>query len=163
MTTRIEETFSFPAHPISERAPWRTTEWTASAFSGPRLSSTSGSDRVSANRLVGSSIMKSWSLLQNYMELLRAPLEWRSSKQKMILKGIPFSLISDLFHVFECEIDHGDGALLSHHIHCHHRRLHGCLGWLLCLYDLWGDLYDICMIFEVTEVSSVWSLRWLFV
>ena len=143
MTTRIEETFllllhnSFPAHPISERAPSRTTERTASAFSGPRLSLTLGSDRVSANRLVGSSIMKSWSPLQNYMELLRAPLEWRSYKTENDIKGNSHRrLISDLFHVSECEIDHGDGALFSHHVHCHHRRLHGCLGWLLCLYDL---------------------------
>ena len=95
-----------------------------------------------------SSIMRSCSHQPNYMEPLRAQLEWRWSKLHFSSKNLNFTfqknsdltpcLISDLFHVSECEIDHGDCALLTRHLHRHDRGLHGGLGWLLSLYGLWG-------------------------
>ena len=128
--------------------------------------------------------MKSWSPLQSCIEPPRAPLELRSSDftfiknltccqnlifcQKLwfcakMFKRVYFDLplISDLFHVSECEIDHGDGALLACNIHCHHRGIHGSLGWILCLYDLWGSLtlgshlfsYEIMSICKLTEMT----------
>ena len=91
--------------------------------------------------------MRNWSPPQNYMVPLRELPEWRfftivNKKHlhppfKVDTKTVlHVSLFADLLHVSEREGDPGDGPLLSRHLHRHHRRPHGRLGWLLRLHDL---------------------------
>ena len=61
--------------------------------------------------------------------------------RKQFFTSLDSSLFADLLHVSEREGDQRDRPLLSRHLHRHHRRLHGRLGWLLRLHDLWGQSF----------------------